>query len=72
MHGTFVPKNFTVTHFKTKSHNINYVSSLHITSLIYACLPFCLLMCKGRTVITKYLLFVSHVENNDYPSVITI
>jgi hypothetical protein len=37
--GTFVPKNFIVTHFtslnlKTKSLHINRVSSLHIATLI--------------------------------------
>jgi len=32
VHGTFVPKNFTVTslHFKTKSLHINHVSSLYV------------------------------------------
>jgi hypothetical protein len=36
VHGTFVPKNFTVTHFtslKKKSIHINHDSSLHLTTL---------------------------------------
>ena len=38
MHGSFVPKNFTIAHFtaldfRTKSLYRNHVSSLHITSL---------------------------------------